>query len=256
MPRRPLEVVALLCLALALPLIARAQQPAPPVFTFVAEWDVQRDKWADVSAFMDKGIRPIFDRLIADGTISGYGTYETLVHEKDGSTHGMWWTATSLVGIEKARLEAIKVPPPAALATAAHHDYFMRGLIGNHRPGSGAGGYLRVNSSLVQAGKGNPWRETWEKYTKPAYDALVADGTLAYYSVEIQQVATENPGVRMVVAVAPSAEAMDKVYAALTALTAKRSPEERAAVDAAFMATIVPDASRSYLARVNAFSFK
>ena len=48
MPRRPLEVVALLCLALALPLIARAQQPAPPVFTFVAEWDVQRDKWADV----------------------------------------------------------------------------------------------------------------------------------------------------------------------------------------------------------------
>ncbi len=256
MPRRPLEVLALLCLALALPAVVHAQPPAPPVYTFVAEWDVQRDKWADVSAFMDKGIRAIFDRLVADGTLAGYGTFETLVHEADGYTHGMWWTATSLVGIEKARLEAIKVTPPPALATARHHDYFLRSLVSKNRAGSGTGGYIRVNSTMVQTGKGTQWRETWEKYTKPTYDALVADGTLSSYSVETQQIASVSPGLRMVVVVAPSAEAMDKAYAAFTAANAKRSTEERAAVDAAFMDTIVPDASRGYLARVNAYAIK
>jgi hypothetical protein len=245
-----------LCLLLALPVAAGAQQPAPPVYTFVAEWSVQRDKWLETSAFMDKSLRPIMERLVSDGTLVNFGTYETLVHQEDAETHGLWWSATSVAGIEKARLEAIKVPQPPGLLGARHHDYFLRKAVGTQRTGSGSGGYLRVASYVLQPGKGMQWREWWDKYTKPVYDALVADGTLLFYTMYVQQVATSNPSTRMVVSVAPSAEALDKAYAAFNAASEKRSAEERTAVDAAAAATVVADSTRGYLARVSAYSMK
>lgn len=255
MSRVAFRVPVLLCLALVLPLVVNAQQPMPPSYTFVAEWNVPRDKWPEVSAWMEKSARPLYERLVNDGTLTDYGTSETIVHQENEATHSVWFSANSFAGIEKARLEALKIPPAPALATAKHNDLYLTNLVAKHRAVSGSG-YLRVNSLVVQAGKAAQWREIWEKYTKPTFDKLVANGTLSAYAVESQYIATMDPNTRFVVTIAPSADSVDKVGAALAAANQKRSPDERAAVANAFQQVTVAGSNRAFIARVSAYSMK
>lgn len=255
MSRVALRVPVLLCLALVLPLVVNAQQPMPPSYTFVAQWSVPRDKWPEISAFADKSWRPLLERLVGDGTLADYGISETIVHQEGADTHSIWFTANSFAGIEKARLEALKVPPTPALAAAKHSDLFLTNLVAKHRTASGVG-YLRVNSVVVQPGKAGQWREIWEKYNKPTYDEMVANGTLSAYAVESQYIATMDPNTRFVVTIAPNAESVDKVGAALAAATQKRSPDERTAVAAAFQQVSVAGSNRTFIARVSAYSMK
>ena len=118
------------------------------------------------------------------------------------------------------------------------------------------GGYLRVGSLAVQPGKGAQWRELWDKYTKPVYEELVANGTLSSYAVQVEQVATMDTATRFVVNIAPNAEAMDKANAAFVAANQKRSQEERDAIGAAFAQVIVPGSARGYMARIHSYSMK
>lgn len=253
------KVLLLVCLAVTLPQVVAAQQPPPPTgYTFVAEWNVPRDKWAEASAFTDKSMRPLYERLVADGTLVDYGVFETIVHDasENGYTHGVWFSATSFAAIEKARGEALKVPPAPALAAAKHHDYLLRTQVSKYKAGSGSGGYLGVNSSVVKPGKGAAWRALWDKYNKPVYNKLVANGTLTLYAVQTEFVVTADPGTRFVVAVTPNADGVDKVGAAFAAANQKRTQEERDAIGAAFADALVAGANRSYLARVSSYSAK
>jgi hypothetical protein len=256
MKKASLAVVLLVCLGLLLPAVSTAQQAAPTGYTFVAEWDAPRDKWPEITAYGEKNWRPLLERLVADGTLTDFGIYETVVHQNEGETHGLWWSSASIAGIEKARLEAIKIPPAPGLAAAKHHDYFLRSLIWKGRPGNGTGGYLRVATSVVQPGKGAQWLALWRKYSQPLYDELAANGTFAAYGVQLEQVVTDDPGVRMVVAILPNAEAIDKAQAASNAVTEKRTQQERDAITAEFLQVTVPSASRTYLARINFYSMK
>lgn len=253
MSRAAVKIPALLCLALAVPPVATAQQS--PSYTFVADWDVPRDKWAELSAFAEKSWRPLLERLVNDGTLTDYGIFETIVHQEGTNSHSIAFSANSFAGIEKARLEALKVPAPAFLSAARHNDLYLTNIVARRRPSSGTG-YLRVNSVVVQPGKGAQWRELWEKYNKPTYDELVANGTLSLYAVQSQNVATMDPNTRFVVSIAPSAEAVDKVAAAFAAVNQKRSPDERAAVAAAFQQVTVAGSNRTYLARASAHAMK
>ena len=82
MSKRVLILLAGLVFVLLAPLAASAQQQEePPTFTFVSEWAVPRAQWADWIAYTDKNLKPIFDKLLADGTIISWGTYVTIVHD-------------------------------------------------------------------------------------------------------------------------------------------------------------------------------
>lgn len=243
-----------LALALVLPLAASAQQ-AQTSFTFVAQWEVPRDKWGEISTFAEKSWRPLLERLTNDGTLTDYGIFETIVHQDGAPTHSIAFSANSFAGIEKARLEALKVPAPPALAAAKHSDLFLSNVLSKRRPASGTG-YLRVNSVVVQAGKGAQWREAWEKYNKPTFDELVANGTLSAYAIQTQAVATVDPNTRYVVFIYPSAESVDRVGPAFQAANQKRSPDERTAVTNAFQQVVVAGSNRAFIARAIAYSLK
>ena len=107
----------ILCLVAAAvgPLQAQtAAKPKPSVYTYVAQWDVPRAQWADMVK-ADDADRPVLDKLIADGTLVGYGAYNNLIHQEGEPTHGTWFSATSEGNLLKA-LEAIYAQP--ALVTA------------------------------------------------------------------------------------------------------------------------------------------
>jgi len=250
-------LLGLVALCLLAPPGASAQQAEqPPLYTFVAQWTVPRAQWGEAAAFFEKTTRPVLERLTASGTLAGWGNTDTVVHQEDATTHGTWWTASSLAGIERAREELLKLPPNPAMASAKHRDYLLRSIIYNGKPAGPASGYLSVGSTKVQPGKGQQWREFWEKYTKPTYDELVADGTIAGYSVDVEQVHTDDPGWRFVVFVAPSADAVDKVNAAFQALFRKRGPEENRGIFATQAELTVAGVHRDSFARVPAYARK
>jgi len=257
MSKRMWFSLAVLCLPLLMPVMASTQQPEPAVFTYVAEWAIPRAQWDAFQANFDKNTRPVLDRASADGTLVSWGSYATYVHLDGDVTHGFWMQSVGTGGIEKVRDQLLKNPPdPSMLAATKHRDYFLRSLLRKSRTTGPAGGYLWVGSSVVKPGKGQDWRDLWEKYTKPLYDELLANGTITFYEVQVEHVHTDDPGLRFVVYATPTADGIGKVFAAAQARTQARSAEERQAIGNAFADATVAGPHRDFMAKVSSYWVK
>jgi hypothetical protein len=233
---------------------ASAQAPAPAAaepYTFVAEWQIPRPLWATYPVDFDKNTRPVLEKLAADGTLIGWGTYEAIVHTADGYSHGVWWTASSYAALEKARRSLL--PSAAAsqslMGATGHRDFLLRSIVYAGKAASGDG-YLTVSSYLLKPGKARDWKELWDKHSKPVLDELLAKGTLLAYSVDVEDVHTSSSLARMVATVSPSAEADDQYVAAFDAVSAKLTPQERQSRALMTEATLEPGAHRDMYARV------
>lgn len=248
--------LVVLSVVLLVPLVARAQQQEQPVFTYVAAWAVPRNQWDAWTENWNKNVRPVLDRFATDGTLVSWGIYSTVVHEIDGLTHGIWFQASSIAALERVREELIKIPLNPALTPTKHRDWLLRSLIDQAKASRPSGGYLLVASRVVKPGKGQEWRNVWEKYAKGLYDEQFANGTITYYAVDEQQIHLEDPGLRYIVWITPTAEGLDKVHAAAAARSEKRSAEENRAIGEAFAEVSVPGVHRDYLGRVSAYWHK
>jgi hypothetical protein len=254
MLRRTYLLFTVLCLLLA-PAVAPAQQQQD-VYTFVAEWAVPRDQWDAYASFNEKNARPVLERMYANGTLVSWGNFATIVHDEAGITHGVWFQATSIANIERVLAELLKLPPNPAVAGAKHRDYLLRSLVRNARASGPTGGYLWVSATQVKPGKGQEWRDLWDKYTKPLYDELLANGTITYYELEVEQVHTDDSGWRYLVYIAPTVDGLDKIRAAIVARNQKRSPEENRAIGNEFAEVTVAGAHRDFFARVLSYALK
>ena len=65
------------CVLLLLGSVAQAQ---PQHYTFVAEWAVERSQWSEFVNNFERNSRPVLERLLADGTLVGWGAFEAVVH--------------------------------------------------------------------------------------------------------------------------------------------------------------------------------
>ena len=252
MSRASLPGLVLAAVSFAAP--AFAQTPpadAPRPYTFVAQWDVPRAQWGNWVSDFDKNTRPVLEKLAADGTLISWGAYEAVVHTPEGMTHGVWWGSLTYAGIEKARQELVKSSAASASLAAAtgHRDYLLRSQAGMAKPGTGSATML-VSTFVVKPDQRQQWRQLFDKYNKATYDDLVAKGTILGYSMHAEDVHTDNPGVRFVVLVAPSAEGMDQARAATDAINAKRTPEERRTIGLQMDATMEPGTHRDIFANV------
>ena len=212
------------------------------------------DRTAAVGRFQsdfDKNTRPILEKLAANGTLTGWGAYETIVHTKDGPTHGVWFMSNTAAGIEQARGELLKGTASSTSVTGAtaHNDFYLESL-GNGKPGSGTNGFLTVSSYAVKPGQGQAWRQAWEKTQKPIFDDLVAKGLLRWLLRSSETFHTETPALRFVATLSPNIDAEDKMTAAFEAAMSKRTPEEQKAATATAMEVAEPGAHRDQFARV------
>ena len=71
------------------------------VYTYVAEWDAPRAEWPDIEK-VSASEKIAMDKTVTDGTIIGYGSYITVVHQEDQSTHESWFQVTSMANPMKA----------------------------------------------------------------------------------------------------------------------------------------------------------
>lgn len=280
MPKRVLLLLAFLffCYVPAL-----AQQPPQPL-TFWYGYSVNPGKEADFMALVKTVGQPVRDKLMADGVVLAWGIEVPLLRDPQGHTHLIWYSVADMAGVEKvqtamdtqrAKLAADeakaadetrkKNQKPAmttdervreTLDASKTRDWLTRDLVfgvGSTMPPAGALPYSRYAFVKVQPDKVTAYRAAWEKYTKPVYDKLLAEGVLLAYGYTVEELKTDGDFTLFTWTVTTDLAGMDKVRAAVMADRNRRSPEERESILALFRGMIDPNASRQMITKAIMF---
>jgi hypothetical protein len=212
---------------LTLPLAAQAptaEKEKPPIYFYIAEWGVPRAQWGDMTKLEDQD-KALLDKLVADGTITGYGAYSELIHQENGPTHGTWFSARTEGGLLKA-LEQFYAQPAlvgsAVQGASKHWDYILTGRIYNAKPGSSAG-YLSVSRWKVNPGEMRGYTELTKSTMVPVLEKLLAEGTISGYGLVTEDYHTTDPGVIFEYFMTPDAASLDKANAAFEEVFAKNA---------------------------------
>ena len=220
---RSFGALVLLC-ALVVPISAdraSAQSPSsekPAQYTYVSEWAVPRAMWGDYL----KGEAADVDLMkkgVADGVITGFGTFAVLTHQEGSPTHGNWFNATSIANILKF-LEVLRNAPGATdapLAASKHWDYVMESHDYAGHSGTFNNGILRVGRWSPTPGANDPDGKILKATMVSVLDKLLADGALHAYTIDTETIHTGPLGTLFVVIVANGGEGIDKFDAAIDA---------------------------------------
>jgi len=206
---------------------AAAEKPA--VYTYVAEWAVPRAMWAEYQKQED-GELDAMKKAVADGTIVSFGEFAVLNHQEGAPTHGSWFSATSMANLMKV-LEARRSVPAATspvLAASKHWDYILSSTNHNGHSGTFTNGYLRVARWPAKAGGNDQDGKILKTTMVAVLEKLFADGALHSYTIDQENVHSDDPGTMFVVFVANGAEGLDKFNAAVYDLR-KNNPAGAAA---------------------------
>lgn len=211
-----------LLLSVVAPLAAQQtpNQGKPPMYTYVASWDVPRAQWAEMDKLADAD-KPVLDKLVADGILNGYGAYSNLLHQEGEPTHGTWFTSTSQANLLKA-LETIYKQPSLVgapvQAASKHWDEMLvdRGNYG-YKPGASTG-YLIWSQWQIKPGEGQNYQNIVKSVWVPFLEKLLADGTITSYGFDMEDYHSKPVGIVYEYVTIPDATSLDKLNKAFDAL--------------------------------------
>jgi hypothetical protein len=242
------RIAGLLVVVLAVVVVPAAisqMEPTPRVYTFVSQFQVPRANWAQYSEDTEKTFVPIAEKMLADGSIVSWSTFENVVHTPEGYTHGAAWSSSSIAGLMRVLDEIRKNGPrPAQIAATRHEDLLMQTTM--YHAGSGTPAYLRVVCSNAKADKPEGYTATLKKLLVPTFEEQIKKGEATYYGVDEQYVNNAAQSLRCVVITYPNADGMDKWATAISTTMSKWSPAERAE----FAGASVLDSRRDFMARI------
>lgn len=256
MQKRSMWGICLIMLGiLAAGTMLRAQSQSTskaPTYTYVSGWAVPRAQWGEM-AKLDEQEKALEDKLLADGTITGYGSFVNLIHTEGRPTHGDFFMATSEGNVLKALAAFYGQPDLTApvLAASKHSDMFLISRTHNSRPGTFDGAYLTGSQWEVKPGQMEAFQAMVKARVVPVLEKELADGALAFYSMDTQDYHTESPGMVSVVFAATDAAAFDKVNAAFEAAFSKDTE-----IGPAIGALTVRESHRDFLYRVTHMTLK
>jgi hypothetical protein len=253
MSRRFAVFFLIVALAMAIAPAARAQTPAEPqTYTFVIERTIPRAMWGDWDAFAEQKYRPVLEKLMAEGTIVSWGLYTTIVHAPGYPTHGSWFETANIANIHKAIAELGKIPNPImASPNVTHRDFLLHSRLRHSRTASGTNGYLWVNNTHLQPGKGDEYLALYKKFIEPLLVDLISDRTMISVAVDGETIHTADPSQIFDVYFFTGPEGQDKLYASIGEMESKNT-----AFAGALNATEVEPPHHDYLARVTAYAVK
>jgi phytoene dehydrogenase-like protein len=262
---------------------AQQAQPTPQPLTFYYDYTVFPGKEEDLMNLVKTVGALVRDKLMADGVVLAWGVETPILRHPGGTTHLIWFSVANWAGVEKvldgmeaqlaklaaeeakAAEEARRKKRKPAMTTAERtrevfdmsktRDWLTRDLVSGYGPPPAAGvlPFTRYNFVKVKPGKGGDYRRAWEKYNKPVYDKLVADGVVLAYGLAAEEVKTDGDFTHFVWVGTANMAAADKIGPVFAADRARRSEEERNAISDLFLSLTEPDKSRSIVTRSRIF---
>ncbi len=254
MYRRTIHAAGLLIFLAMAALTLRAQDDKgkPPIYTYISEWTVPRAQWGEFLK-NDDDEKTLMDKLVADGTLIGYGSFVNLIHQEGEPTHGSWMTATSEGHLAKA-LEAMWARPgltSPALAASKHWDYLTVSRMYNSRSGTWQGAYLAGDQWDVKPGAMREYNELLKSTMVPVLDKAMADGVIVSYGFATEDYHTGKLGRVTFYCMLPDADALDKLDKIMSDAFDK-SP----AYGEAFRSLVDREGHRDFLDRVRTMTNK
>jgi hypothetical protein len=215
----------------------------PPMYTYVSNWTVPRAHWSE----LDKALAET-SKTLAGGSLVGYGTHETLLHQADGSTHAAWWSAMSMAALFDVLEELHKAPAPVLNSATKQWDGLYVSRFYNWHSGSSRGAYTQTTSYKLNASAPDDSVQVLSKNIfVPMLEKLLSDGTLIEYEVDVQAEHTEAPDTFWITFITAKADGLDKANAAIVE-TFNANP----LVGPTFFSTVDFAAHRDYLYRTQA----
>jgi len=241
-------LLSLLVFVTGTPLAAQNQdQGKPPVYTYIAEWAVPRPQWADMVK-LDEQDRSLLDKLVNDGTLTGYGAYTNLIHQEGEPTHGTWFSAASEGNLMRA-LEAIYAEAGATTApvqaASKHWDYIVVSRFYNQRSGKSENGYLAGDHWDVKPGEMREYNDLIKSSLVPVCEKLLADGVLTSYGMDTEDFHQQKLGGVTFYFTTADASGLDKASKAFD-----QAFDSNAALGAAFRSLTEREGHRDFLDRL------
>ena len=263
--------------------MAQQTPPQPQPLTFYYDYTIKNGKEEDLMELIKTVGAPVRDKLMAEGVVLAWGMETPVLRYPGGTTHLIWFSVANWDGVDKvlsameAQLQKLSAED-AKRVESAHaskqkpgmttaerqrevfdmsktRDWLTRDVLSNYGPHPAAGflPITRYNFIKVQPGKAADYRRAWEKYNKPVYDKLIADGVVAAYGMAVEEVKTDGEWTHFIWIAAANMAAFEKIGPAFNADRARRSEEERAAIAELFGSVVEPDKSRSIVTRSRIF---
>jgi hypothetical protein len=256
---------------------AQQSQPQMQPLTFWYGYTINPGKEDEFLDLVKTVGQPVRDKLMADGVVLAWGVQVSLLRVPGNSTHFIWYAVADYAGVEKVdsamRAQIAKLNDEATKSTAAKkgqksatsvtarlgevadmskvHDFLTRDLVIGLSSSAPAGvlPFTRYNFVKVKPGKGADFRKAWEKYNKPVFDKLMADGVILAYGLSVEEIRTEGDFTHFVWYDVKDLASFDKVRAAFVADRDRRSQEEQDSLTSLFVGLQDADASRSEVGR-------
>ena len=250
------------------------QTPAQPLpLTFYYDYQVKPGQEEEFMNLIKLVGAPVRDKLMADGVILAWGMETPILRYPGGTTHLIWFSVANMEGVEKvlmameaqqAKLEAeakaskSKLPSERIRETvdmSKTRDWLSVDQVAQFGPNPAAGvlPVTRYNFTKVKPGKGADYRRTWEKYNKPIFDKLLADGTILAFGLATEAIKTDGDFTHFVWIATANMAGLDKVGAAVAADRARRTEDDRNSITQAFTDATEPDKARSIVTRSRIF---
>jgi hypothetical protein len=221
---RFLAILCAIMMAFAWAAPARAQsaevKDKPRLYTYEAFWVVPRNKWTEFEK-VSPGEQKVMDKGLASGVIVSYGSDSAVLHDADGATHDNWWQSMSMAGTLAVLddLEKVGGGSPSVLNSATKHwDNMWVSRYYNWHAGSWQGAYSFAAIYPLKADAPDDAVDVLAKnMLVPLLEKMLADGTIVEYEIDEQAIHSEAPGSFIIDYIAPTAEGLDKVNAAVRA---------------------------------------
>ena len=280
---RKIFLLSLVLLFVCPAVMGQQTQPQPQPLTFYYDYAVRPGKEDDFMELIKTVGAPVRDKLMAEGVVLAWGMDTPILRSPGGTTHLIWFSVANWDGVDKvlrgmeAQLQKLAAEDAKRIETAhaskqkpglttaertrevfdmsKTRDWLTRDLISNFGPPPSAGflPITRYNFVKVKPGKAADYRRAWEKYNKPVYDKLVADGVVAAYGLGVEEVKTDGEFTHFIWVATANMAAFDKVGPAFTADRGRRSEEERNSIAELFTSLTEPDKARSMVTQARIF---
>ena len=222
----------------------------PPMYTYVAYWQIPRPQWADF-AKQTASEEKMMEKALADGGIVAFGSDENLIHRPDAPTHDTWFSSMSMAGLMNMLDQIYKTGIPTSavdIAATKHFDQIFVSRFYNWHSGSWKGVYTQAAMYKLKADAPDNAVETLSKNLfVPLMEKLLANGAIHEYEIDSEAIHTDVPGIFWVEYIAANSEGLDKVSAAL-----REAQKTTPLIGPAFASMVDFNEHRDYLSRTDA----
>jgi hypothetical protein len=278
-----MKVRLLLCFLVAaflLPALGAAQQAQMQQMqplTFWYEYTINPGKEADFMELVKTVGQPVRNKLMDEGVVLAWGMEVDLLRIPGSPTHLIWYSVADYAGVEKVesamRAQIARLDEEAGRSgmtkkgtktagvserirdvadISKTRDYLTRDLVfvtASGAPPADLLPWTRFAFVKVKPGKGPEYRKAWDKYNKPIYDKLIADGVILACGLSVEEVRTDGAFTHFTWFATKNLGDMDKVRTAFLADRDRRSQEEQDAMTGLFANLLDLDASRQEVTR-------